>query len=252
MHIVMNLMSAEKEICEKIVNSPLFEILLAFSKVDDPERASVKITAERCLEKAVEWKLIEATPEGQEKEAINKEMLALLMRSFYEKKKKAEAAAKAEADKPQETGASKEPETVEDKAQAKSKPTAAESEAMEKAMLDPKLQQAMMESGSPEQVKLARMMAALKSLKQDQTENQSEEPQAETDQSEQPKPDISQLEDSKQEGQSEGVKDRQPEGENISQSEQPIANGGSRSDAQNVPNESNSSETGASWISNFC
>ena len=75
---------------------------MAFSRIDDPERASVKTTASRCLEKAVEYKLIKATPEGESK-PISKEVLTRLLATFAPKKEKEpEPEEKREADQPTE------------------------------------------------------------------------------------------------------------------------------------------------------
>jgi len=102
MHILMNIMTADKDICQQIVESPLFEVLLAFSKFDDPERASVKTTANRCLEIATEWELIQPIKDGATNQ-FTKDNLVRLMDSIQSGiKRRRDAREKEEDDKYEE------------------------------------------------------------------------------------------------------------------------------------------------------
>ncbi|XP_041361777.1 protein unc-45 homolog B-like [Gigantopelta aegis] len=62
-HILMNLMASDKEIAEKIVNSEMLEVLMAITKIEDPDRQLAKKCAEQALETAVEFELIKPRTE---------------------------------------------------------------------------------------------------------------------------------------------------------------------------------------------
>ncbi|XP_055959152.1 protein unc-45 homolog B isoform X2 [Patella vulgata] len=62
-YIVYNMMCANKEIAEKIVESPLFEILMAVTKIDLPDRKKAKECCEEALNKAVEYGLVKPREE---------------------------------------------------------------------------------------------------------------------------------------------------------------------------------------------
>jgi len=56
--ILASMMSSDQEVACRIVNSNLMEVLMAVSKLEEPERqASVKL-AEQALKQAEEWHLI--------------------------------------------------------------------------------------------------------------------------------------------------------------------------------------------------
>ncbi|RMX47151.1 hypothetical protein pdam_00016209 [Pocillopora damicornis] len=57
-HIAANMISANKDIATKLIESEILEILMVFSKDNDPDMSMVKACAERALETAVELNLI--------------------------------------------------------------------------------------------------------------------------------------------------------------------------------------------------
>lgn len=57
--IVYNLMCADKEIATRLVESEMMEVLMAVSKLDDPQRKEASKIAEKTLEKAEEWGLVQ-------------------------------------------------------------------------------------------------------------------------------------------------------------------------------------------------
>lgn len=58
-HILMNMMAADKDIATRLVESTMFEILMAVSKIDDEEeRKGARDCALKALQSAKEWKLI--------------------------------------------------------------------------------------------------------------------------------------------------------------------------------------------------
>lgn len=56
--ILANIMCADEELAHKIVNSNLMELLMAVSKLEEPERMVAAKIAEQALKKAEEWHLI--------------------------------------------------------------------------------------------------------------------------------------------------------------------------------------------------
>lgn len=57
-HIAANMISTNKDIATKLIESEILEILMVFSKDNDPDMSMVKACAERALETAVELNLI--------------------------------------------------------------------------------------------------------------------------------------------------------------------------------------------------
>ena len=51
-------MCASKDIAAQIVASPMLEVLMALSKLDDPNKMDIKEIVDNTLDKAVEWDLI--------------------------------------------------------------------------------------------------------------------------------------------------------------------------------------------------
>ena len=56
--ILASMMSADKEVACRIVNSNLMEVLMAVSKLEEPERKASAKLAEQALKQAEEWSLI--------------------------------------------------------------------------------------------------------------------------------------------------------------------------------------------------
>jgi len=56
--ILASMMSADKEVAYRIVNSNLMELLMAVSKLEEPDRMSSTKMAEQALKQAEEWSLI--------------------------------------------------------------------------------------------------------------------------------------------------------------------------------------------------
>lgn len=56
--ILQNMMETDKELATKLVESNMLEVLMAVSRLSEPERQKSKQCADKCLEKAVEWSLI--------------------------------------------------------------------------------------------------------------------------------------------------------------------------------------------------
>lgn len=56
--ILFNMMAADKELAERLVNSSMLEVLMAVSKLNDPERKAASDLAEQALRKAEEWSLV--------------------------------------------------------------------------------------------------------------------------------------------------------------------------------------------------
>jgi len=52
------MMSADEEVACRIVNSNLMELLMAVSKLEEPERLSSAKLAEQALKRAEQWNLI--------------------------------------------------------------------------------------------------------------------------------------------------------------------------------------------------
>jgi predicted RNA-binding protein YlxR (DUF448 family) len=61
-YVLANLMAAEKSIAQRLVESTALEVLMAVSRLDDPERQQAQQAAKRALASAVEWGLIEKAP----------------------------------------------------------------------------------------------------------------------------------------------------------------------------------------------
>ena len=57
-YILANMMAADKEIAEQLVTSNILEVLMALSKLNDPQRKAAALIAEQALKKAEEWNLI--------------------------------------------------------------------------------------------------------------------------------------------------------------------------------------------------
>ena len=62
-YIVFNLMSADKDIAQRLVESTMLELLMAIAIIEEPERQKAKECAEGALDKAVEWGLIKPRDE---------------------------------------------------------------------------------------------------------------------------------------------------------------------------------------------
>uniref|UniRef100_A0A8C1GL21 UNC-45/Cro1/She4 central domain-containing protein n=1 Tax=Cyprinus carpio TaxID=7962 RepID=A0A8C1GL21_CYPCA len=62
--IVMNLMQADKSLAEKLMESEALEILSVLAKGDDPKQASIQKAAQRCLDLALEYGLIQSNEGG--------------------------------------------------------------------------------------------------------------------------------------------------------------------------------------------
>jgi hypothetical protein len=62
-YIVFGMMSADEDSAKSLVESELFEILLAVSRIYDPARVKAKQYAQQALEKAQDWGLIKANEE---------------------------------------------------------------------------------------------------------------------------------------------------------------------------------------------
>jgi len=56
--ILASMMAADKEVAYHIVNSNLMEVLMAISKLEEPERKASAKLAEQALKQAEEWNLI--------------------------------------------------------------------------------------------------------------------------------------------------------------------------------------------------
>ena len=56
--ILASMMSADQEVAYHIVNSNLMEVLMAVSKLEEPERQASAKLAEQALKQAEEWNLI--------------------------------------------------------------------------------------------------------------------------------------------------------------------------------------------------
>ena len=56
----MNMMASCKEVAAKLVESTLFEVLLALSQLEEPAKAKVKDCASKALKFAAEYELIKA------------------------------------------------------------------------------------------------------------------------------------------------------------------------------------------------
>jgi len=54
------MIAADKEVAYRIVNSNLMELLMAISKVEEPERLASAKLAEQALKQAEEWDLIQS------------------------------------------------------------------------------------------------------------------------------------------------------------------------------------------------
>ncbi|ELU01701.1 hypothetical protein CAPTEDRAFT_110839, partial [Capitella teleta] len=64
--ILLGMMCADKDLAHKLVESDLLEVLMAVSRLEDPARKMAKQCAVQALERAVEWGLIKANPDGQQ------------------------------------------------------------------------------------------------------------------------------------------------------------------------------------------
>lgn len=53
-------MNADKEVATKLVESNMLEVLMAISKITEPERKAAVELADAALKKAEEWKLIQS------------------------------------------------------------------------------------------------------------------------------------------------------------------------------------------------
>lgn len=60
----MNLMQADKSLSEKLMESEALEILSVLAKGNDPKQASVQKAAQRCLDLAIEYGLIQNNEGG--------------------------------------------------------------------------------------------------------------------------------------------------------------------------------------------
>lgn len=56
--IIRNMITVDKEIAERFVSSNMLEVLMALSKLDDPERKVASSLADEALKKAAEWNLV--------------------------------------------------------------------------------------------------------------------------------------------------------------------------------------------------
>ena len=60
----MNMMAADKDIATRLVESTMFEILMAVSKLEGEESKGAKECALKALESAKQWKLIKENKDG--------------------------------------------------------------------------------------------------------------------------------------------------------------------------------------------
>ena len=58
--IIKNMIMAERGVASQIIESTMLEVLMAISKLPEPERKAAKDCAEEALAKAVEYGLIKA------------------------------------------------------------------------------------------------------------------------------------------------------------------------------------------------
>ncbi|CAH1772776.1 unnamed protein product [Owenia fusiformis] len=65
LYTIMNVFEHSKELALKVVESSMFEVVLAITCLQEPERAQAKECAEACLEKAVEYELVKRTDAGE-------------------------------------------------------------------------------------------------------------------------------------------------------------------------------------------
>lgn len=54
------MMNADKEVATKLVESNMLEVLMAISKITEPERKAAVELADAALKKAEEWNLIQS------------------------------------------------------------------------------------------------------------------------------------------------------------------------------------------------
>jgi len=59
-YILASMMSADQEVAYHVVNSNLMELLMAVSKLEEPERKPSAKLAEQALKQAEEWNLIQS------------------------------------------------------------------------------------------------------------------------------------------------------------------------------------------------
>ena len=57
-HIIHNLVDSDKDIAKRIIESPMLELLMALTIMEDPARTAAKDAAAETLERAVEHGLI--------------------------------------------------------------------------------------------------------------------------------------------------------------------------------------------------
>ena len=57
---IRNMVAADKELAQKIIESPMLEVLMAISKLPEPERQAARDCADEALAKAVEYGFIKA------------------------------------------------------------------------------------------------------------------------------------------------------------------------------------------------
>ena len=58
-YVLRNLMAADREIAQRLVESNVLEVLMAVSKLEEPGRQLAQECAKQALDSAVEWGLIE-------------------------------------------------------------------------------------------------------------------------------------------------------------------------------------------------
>ena len=91
-HILMNMVAADKEIAQAIVESTMMEILMALSMLEEPDRQGARQCAQKALESAVEWELIkpnkERTPEMQKKQMAQLQALQLMLQAKRDEEEK--------------------------------------------------------------------------------------------------------------------------------------------------------------------
>ncbi|ESO08016.1 hypothetical protein HELRODRAFT_110263 [Helobdella robusta] len=64
--IIYNMMCADKEMATRLVESNMLEVLMAVSKLDEPERKNARQMAEKALKQAEEWGLVTHVADGGE------------------------------------------------------------------------------------------------------------------------------------------------------------------------------------------
>lgn len=77
-NIARNMMSSNREVAEKLIETDILEILMALTKIEDVSKADIKTVAEDTLEAAEKWGIIRAPkPEDLEEPASTSKIIEL-------------------------------------------------------------------------------------------------------------------------------------------------------------------------------